>query len=115
MAGADDVNVGIAAAVVGAADDDDAVSGGLVLQPVGTTNAASTATAPRAPAEDRIGGLKDTGMTNLPLHAFAKNQIWLELVQLAAELLTWTQLLACDHHPPASARISSSSKARSTD
>lgn len=34
-------------------------------------------------------------MTNLPsLHAFAKNRIWLELVQLAAELLTWTQRLA---------------------
>lgn len=48
----------------------------------------------RARAEDRIRGLKDTGMTNLPLQAFAKNQIWLELVQLAAELLTWTQLLA---------------------
>jgi hypothetical protein len=48
----------------------------------------------RARAEDRIRGLKDTGLTNLPLQAFAKNQIWLELAQLAAELLTWTQLLA---------------------
>lgn len=53
----------------------------------------------RARAEDRIRGLKDTGLTNLPLQAFAKNQIWLELVQLAAELLTWTQLLAYRHHP----------------
>jgi Transposase DDE domain group 1 len=51
----------------------------------------------RARAEDRIRGLKDTGLTNLPLHAFAKNQIWLELVQLAAELITWTQLLAWRH------------------
>jgi len=48
----------------------------------------------RARAEDHIRGLKDTGLTNLPLQAFAKNQIWLELAQLAAELLTWTQLLA---------------------
>ncbi len=48
----------------------------------------------RARAEDRIRGLKDTGLTNLPLQAFAKNQIWLELAQLATELLTWTQLLA---------------------
>jgi len=48
----------------------------------------------RARAEDRIRGLKDTGLTNLPPQAFAKNQIWLELAQLAAELLTWTQLLA---------------------
>ena len=53
----------------------------------------------RARAEDRIRGLKDTGMTNLPLQAFTKNQIWLELVQLAAELLTWTQLLAFPDHP----------------
>ncbi|OKH84297.1 transposase [Mycobacterium sp. SWH-M3] len=48
----------------------------------------------RARAEDRIRTLKDTGLTNLPLQAFDKNQIWLELAALAAELLTWTQLLA---------------------
>lgn len=53
----------------------------------------------RARAEDRIRGLKDTGMTNLPLQAFTKNQIWLELIQLAAELLTWTQLLAWHDQP----------------
>ena len=28
------------------------------------------------------------------MHEFTKNVIWLELVQLAAELLTWTQTLA---------------------
>lgn len=53
----------------------------------------------RARAEDRIRGLKDTGLTNLPLHAFTKNQIWLELSCLAYELLTWTQLLAFGHQP----------------
>lgn len=53
----------------------------------------------RARAEDRIRGLKDTGATNLPLQAFDKNQIWLELAQLAAELLTWTQLLAWAGQP----------------
>ena len=53
----------------------------------------------RARAEDRIRGLKDTGLTNLPLQAFAKNQIWLELAQLAAELLTWTPLLAWPDQP----------------
>jgi hypothetical protein len=53
----------------------------------------------RARAEDRIRGLKDTGMTNLPLHAFDKNQIWLEIAQLAYELLTWTQLLAWTNQP----------------
>lgn len=53
----------------------------------------------RARAEDRIRGLKDTGLRNLPLQEFDKNQIWLELVALAAELLTWAQLLAWPDHP----------------
>jgi hypothetical protein len=53
----------------------------------------------RARAEDRIRGLKDTGLTNLPLQAFDKNQIWLELACLAYELLTWTQLLAFHDRP----------------
>jgi len=53
----------------------------------------------RARAEDRIRTLKDTGLTNLPLQAFAKNEIWLELAALAYELLTWTQLLAWPDHP----------------
>lgn len=53
----------------------------------------------RARAEDRIRGLKDTGMTNLPLHAFAKNRIWLEIACLAYELITWTQILAFGDQP----------------
>jgi Transposase DDE domain group 1 len=53
----------------------------------------------RARAEDRIRGLKDSGLRNLPLHQFTKNVIWLELVQLAAELLTWTQTLAFTGSP----------------
>lgn len=53
----------------------------------------------RARAEDRIRTLKDTGLTNLPLHAFGKNEVWLELAALAYELLTWTQLLAWPNHP----------------
>jgi hypothetical protein len=52
----------------------------------------------RARAEDRIRTLKDTGLTNLPLQAFGKNEIWLELAALAYELLTWTQLLAWPDH-----------------
>jgi Transposase DDE domain group 1 len=48
----------------------------------------------RARAEDRIRALKDTGMRNLPFHGYAANQIWLEIVALAADLLTWTQTLA---------------------
>ncbi len=53
----------------------------------------------RARAEDRIRCLKDTGLRNLPLHDFTANQIWLEIVQLAADLLTWTQHLALDGSP----------------
>ena len=48
----------------------------------------------RARAEDRIRNLKDTGLTNLPFHGFDHNQIWLEIVALAADLLVWTQVLA---------------------
>jgi len=47
-----------------------------------------------ARTEDRIRARKDTGLRKLPLQQFTKNMIWLELVQLAAELLTWTQTLA---------------------
>jgi len=55
----------------------------------------------RARAEDRIRALKDTGMRNLPFHRFDANQIWLEIVSLAAELLAWTQTLAFDERQPA--------------
>jgi hypothetical protein len=54
----------------------------------------------RARAEDRIRALKATGMRNLPFHRFTQNQIWLEIVSLAAELLTWTQTLAYHQHHP---------------
>jgi Transposase DDE domain group 1 len=53
----------------------------------------------RARAEDRIRGLKDTGLRNLPFHRFAQNQIWLEIIALAADLLAWTQTLAWHDHP----------------
>ncbi|SDZ01329.1 Transposase DDE domain-containing protein [Geodermatophilus africanus] len=43
----------------------------------------------RARAEDRIRAAKDTGLTNLPLHHFAQNQIWCAIVALAADLLAW--------------------------
>ena len=50
----------------------------------------------RARCEDRIRKAKDTGLRNLPLHGFAQNQVWCELVAMASELLTWTQMLALD-------------------
>ncbi len=52
----------------------------------------------RARAEDRIRALKDSGLRNLPLHDFAQNQIWLETVLLAADLLAWTATLGLDGH-----------------
>jgi hypothetical protein len=52
----------------------------------------------RARAEDRIRCAKDTGLTNLPLHDFAQNQIWCALVMLACELTAWMQMLAFADH-----------------
>ncbi|MFF4148437.1 IS1380 family transposase [Streptomyces sp. NPDC001698] len=48
----------------------------------------------RARCEDRIRDARSTGLRNLPLHAFAQNQIWLEIVQLALDLLAWMRMLA---------------------
>jgi hypothetical protein len=46
-----------------------------------------------ARVEDRIRTGKDTGMRNLPFHAYAANACWLELALTAADLLTWSQAL----------------------
>jgi Transposase DDE domain group 1 len=48
----------------------------------------------RARCEDRIRCAKDTGLRNLPLHGYAQNQIWTEIVALACELTAWTTMLA---------------------
>jgi Transposase DDE domain group 1 len=53
----------------------------------------------RARAEDRIRGLKDSGLANLPLHDFTQNQLWCALVALAADLTAWMQTLALTEHP----------------
>jgi nucleoside-diphosphate-sugar epimerase len=37
----------------------------------------------------------------LPFHGFAQNWLWVEIVALAADLLTWTQTLAFDETEPA--------------
>ena len=47
----------------------------------------------RAHVEDRIRDDKDTGLTKLPFKEFALNQVWLELVLLAHDLIVWTQAL----------------------
>lgn len=54
----------------------------------------------RARCEDRIRSAKDTGLANLPLHAFDANQLWCHLVMLAAEITAWAQMLAL-HDAPA--------------
>ncbi|MFJ1643390.1 MULTISPECIES: transposase, partial [unclassified Streptomyces] len=53
----------------------------------------------RARAEDRIRAARATGLRNLPLHDTAQNQIWLEIVQLALDLLAWLPMLALTGRP----------------
>jgi hypothetical protein len=50
----------------------------------------------RARVEDRIRDDKDTGLAKLPFKAFAMNEVWLEVVLLAHDLLVWTQALCLD-------------------
>lgn len=48
----------------------------------------------RARCEIRIRTAKDTGLNKLPLHRSDQTRIWLAIVQLALDLLAWTELLA---------------------
>ncbi len=50
----------------------------------------------RARVEDRIRDDKDTGLAKLPFKQFAMNQVWLEIVMLAHDLIVWTQALVLD-------------------
>ena len=54
----------------------------------------------RARCEDRIRCAKDTGLRNLPLHGYAQNQIWSEIVALACELLGLDGHARPDRHRP---------------
>jgi hypothetical protein len=47
----------------------------------------------RARVEDHIRNDKDSGLRNLPFRDFAHNQVWLQIVRLAHDLLVWTQRL----------------------
>jgi hypothetical protein len=47
----------------------------------------------RARVEDHIRNDKDTGLRNLPFRDFAHNQVWLQIVRLAHDLIAWTQRL----------------------
>jgi hypothetical protein len=46
-----------------------------------------------ARVEDRIRGALDTGLRNLPFHSFLANQVWLEMVLAAQDLITFFQRL----------------------
>jgi Transposase DDE domain group 1 len=50
----------------------------------------------RARVEDRIRDDKDTGLSKLPFKTFALNEVWLEIVALAHDLIVWTQALLLD-------------------
>jgi hypothetical protein len=47
----------------------------------------------RAHIEDRIRDAKDTGLQKLPFKEFALNEVWLQIVMLAHDLIVWTQAL----------------------
>jgi hypothetical protein len=50
----------------------------------------------RARVEDRIRDDRDTGLAKLPFKAFALNEVWLQIVMLAHDLIVWTQALRRD-------------------
>ncbi|MGH2850366.1 MAG: IS1380 family transposase [Solirubrobacteraceae bacterium] len=49
-----------------------------------------------AHVEDRIRDDKDTGLRKFPFKQFALNEVWLEIVMLAHDLIVWTQALTLD-------------------
>jgi hypothetical protein len=50
----------------------------------------------RAHVEDRIRDDKDTGLAKLPFKEFALNEVWVQIVMLAHDLIVWIQALALD-------------------
>jgi hypothetical protein len=49
-----------------------------------------------AHVEDRIRDDKDTGLAKFPFKDFKLNEVWLEIVMLAHDLIVWTQALLLD-------------------
>jgi len=49
-----------------------------------------------AHVEDRIRDDKDTGLSKFPFKEFALNEVWLQVVMLAHDLIVWTQALVLD-------------------
>lgn len=52
-----------------------------------------------AHVEDRIRDDKDTGLSKFPFKDFAMNQVWLQIVMLAHDLIVWTQSLVLKGEP----------------
>ncbi len=50
----------------------------------------------RARVENQISDAKDTGLANLPFKSFEMNQVWLEIVTIAHDLLAWTKTLTLE-------------------
>jgi Transposase DDE domain group 1 len=50
----------------------------------------------RARVEDRIRDDKDTRLQKLPFKEYALNEMWLQIVLLAHDLIIWTQTLLLD-------------------
>jgi hypothetical protein len=50
----------------------------------------------RARVEDRIRDDKDTGLAKFPFKEFQLNEVWLQIVLLAHDLIVWTQALLLD-------------------
>jgi hypothetical protein len=68
----------------------------LTDQPDGDLAALELRHRQRARVEDRIRAAKATGLANLPFDRWRRNQVWLELVLAAQDLLCWTQALLLD-------------------
>ena len=49
-----------------------------------------------AHVEDRIRDDKDTGLSKFPFKEFQLNEVWLQIVMLAHDLIVWTQALILD-------------------
>jgi Transposase DDE domain group 1 len=49
-----------------------------------------------AHVEDRIRDEEDTGLSKLPFKEFKLNEVWLQIVMLAHDLIVWTQTLLLD-------------------
>ena len=52
----------------------------------------------RARCEDRIRNAKDMGLMKFPFQGYAPNQVWTQIIQLAADLVAWMQTIALNSH-----------------